>query len=83
MGAGKESSRREHFAHLHRAIMGASTHCFSMLHPDVAHQPGPAQPHKQPSVRNPHPNTGQPSDLAAVSGSAVSTQLEAVTPSPW
>lgn len=82
MGASRESSRRQHFALLHRAVTAASTHCFRMVHPDGAHPAGPAQPHKQPTQRNPHPNTGQPSDLAAVPGSAVSMQLEAVTLSP-
>lgn len=34
-------------------------------------------------VRKPHLNTGQPRDLVAMSSSAVSTQLEAETASPW
>lgn len=53
-----------------------------MVHPDGAHPAGSAQPRKQPTKRNPHPNTGQPSDLAAVSGSALSMQLEVATLSP-
>lgn len=57
----------------------ASTDHFSVVCPDGAHQVGLAEPHKQPAVR---PSTGQLSDLAALSGSAVSTQLEALTPSP-
>ena len=81
-GCWQESSRKEHFAHLHGAVTTASTHRFSTVHPGGAHQAGLAQPYKQPAVRKPHPSTGQPSDLAAVSGSAVSTELEAVTPSP-
>lgn len=82
MGAGRESSRRQHFALLHGAVTAASTHCFSVVHPDGAYPAGPVQPRKQPTKRNPHPSTGLPSDLAAVPGSAVSMQLEAVTLSP-
>lgn len=82
MGAGRESSRRQHFALFPRAVTAASAHRFSVVDPDGAHPAGSAQPHQQPTKRNSHPNTGQPSGLAAVPGSAVSMQLEALTLSP-
>lgn len=70
-----------------RAAGGSTLHFYtglsSLLHGTSWWCPSSsAQPHKQPAKRNPHPNTGQPSDLAAVPGSAVSMQLEAVTLSP-
>lgn len=81
MGAGRESSRREHIAYVYRAVTAAPTHRFSTVHPDGDYQAGPAQPHKQPAVRKPHPNTGNQVTLP-LCPSALSTQLEAVIPSP-
>lgn len=52
MGAGRESSRREHFARSPVALRAACTHRFPTVHPDGAHQAGPAQPHKHLGKKN-------------------------------